>query len=97
MYFYANGGSVNTSGFEVNDEYSFITLDDTYYHAKYTSDGTIKNINSINGKKFVLSKKGTSLVKGREWYTRNNYDNKIYYFNESIKYKVSDVLKAMGI
>ncbi len=94
IYFYPKGGSVSTSGFELT-EYGYLYYGDHYY-AKYTDKDTIKNINSISGVKFSLTKNGSSLVKGREWYFKNYYDGKIYFINESKSYKASDILKVLA-
>ena len=66
FYFYPNGGTPTTPGFEVGS-YGYINNNYNFY-ASYTDKDTIKNINSIAGQKFTLSKANTSLVKGREWY-----------------------------
>ena len=92
FYFYPNGGTTSTDGFYISDN-GYIRYKDTSY-AKYT--GKITNINSINGKKFTVKKNGTSLVKGREWYFKNVYDNKIYYFSESKVYELDAIFSALG-
>ena len=94
FYFYPNGGSVSTSGFDVS-EYGYLYYGGDYY-AKYTDKDTIKSINSISGVKFSLSKNGTSLVKGREWYFKNNSDGKTYFIDESKTYKASDFFKVLA-
>ena len=69
IYFYPNGGSITKSGFALGSS-GYISYNGKYY-ASYTDKDTIKNINSIGGKKFTLNKSGTSLVKNREWYFKN--------------------------
>ena len=95
LYFYPNGGNVSTSGFAVGD-YGYINYNDSFY-ASYTEKSTIKNINSISGKAFVLTKNGTSLVKGREWYFTNYYDGKTYYISQSKSYNVNEIFKSLQI
>lgn len=95
LYFYVNGGKIKEENFEVNDYYKFIQYNGESY-AEYTGNTTIKNINSIKGKTFTLTKDNTSLVKGREWYLKNVYDDKIYYFSESNTYKTSDIFKQLS-
>ena len=99
IYFYSNGGVVKSSEFVENDEHHFITLGDgeKTYFASYESGETINKVNTINNKEIVLEKSGTSLVKGREWYLKTGYDNKIYFFNQSKKYNVNAVIEQLGI
>lgn len=94
IYFYPNGGSITTSGFALGSS-GYLSYNGKYY-ASYTDKDTIKNINSIGGKKFTLNKSGTSLVKNREWYFKNSYDGKTYFFSESKTYNVNDVLNKIG-
>ena len=95
IYFNLNNGEVTTSGFEYNKDYNFLQYGGESY-ATYKGTATIKNINSIKGKAFKATKSGTSLVKGREWYTTSSYDGKTYYFSEAKKYKASDFFKVIS-
>ena len=97
LYFYPNGGKVTTSGFEVVDDYGFISLEYQDYYANYKGNSTIKKVNSIKGKTFVVEKSNTTLVEGKEWYFKNPYDGKIYYFSQSRKYKVSKIMQEIDL
>ena len=97
LYFYANDGQSNTSKFYVTDGYGFISYNNIDFFAMYTEKDVIKNINSISSHKFTLKKSGTSQVKGREWYAKSVYDDKIYYFSESKTYTVEGIFKTIGI
>ena len=92
FYFYPNGGTTATDGFYVSDN-GFIRYNDTSY-SKYTVN--INNINSISGKKFIVKKSGTSLVSGREWYFKNVYDDKVYFFSESKTYDIDTIFDVIG-
>lgn len=94
IYFYSNGGTTSDNGFFANNEYSGLISYDNDFCAVYKETATIKNINSINGKKFNLKKDGNVLVKGKEWYLKNN--NKVYYFSQSKNYKTSDIMEKLG-
>ena len=94
--FYANGGTTSTSNFSIYEDYEFINYNGTSY-SSYTEKSTIKNINSISGKTFTVTKKNDSLVTGKEWYFKNEYDGKTYYFNQNSTYKMSDVIAQLGI
>ena len=93
IYFYPNGGSVEKDGFE-QSYYGYLTYKGTS-NAQYTGNSTIKHINSINGTTFKITKSGTSLVKGREWYFKSFYNDKIYFLSESQTYKIDEIFEAM--
>ena len=86
IFFITEGGSTSTSGFKIVDDY--VNRTDGTYCATYKSNGTIKTLNSINGASFSISKSGSSLVSGREWYTYNYSNNKLYYFDQNNSYNV---------
>ena len=96
IYFYPNGGTTTSSGFSVTEGYKYLNLNNTDYYAVYKGTATIKNINSINKQVFTLTKDGTNLVEGREWYLSNINDGKIYYFSNSKKYKVETIMNTLG-
>ena len=96
IYFNANGGNVNTSDFNI-DNYNRINYSNSDYFAKYKENGTIKNLNTINNKLFTITKTNTKLVKEREWYYRNSFDNKIYYFSNSNQYKVNNIIRKLNL
>ena len=83
IFFITEGGSTKSSGFKIVDDY--VQKSDGTFCATYQSNEIIKRINSINGSSFSISKSGTSLVSGREWYTYNYDNNKLYYFNQNNK------------
>ena len=95
IFFIAEGGSTKTSGFKIVDDY--VQKSDGTYCASYQSNGIIKKINSINGAVFNISLSGTNLVKGREWYTYNYDNNKLYYFNQNNSYNVSTILQKLNL
>ena len=95
VYFSAEGGNVNNTNFKIIDDY--VQKTDGTYCAKYDSSGTIKKINTINSYSFSLSKSGTGLVKGREWYTYNYDNNKLYFFNQNKTYSVDVILQTLGM
>ena len=95
VYFSAEGGNVNNTNFKIVDDY--VQKTDGTYCAKYDSSGTIKKINTINSYSFSLSKSGTGLVKGREWYTYNYDNNKLYFFNQNKTYSVDSILQILGM
>ena len=95
VYFSAEGGNVNNTNFKIVDDY--VQKTDGTYCAKYDSSGTIKKINTINSYSFSLSKSGTGLVKGREWYTYNYDNNKLYFFNQNKTYSVDYILQILGM
>ena len=71
----------------------YVQKSDGTYCAIYQSNGTIKKLNTINGSSFSIYKNGTDLVSGREWYSYNYDNNKLYYFNNNKSYNVSDILE----
>ena len=85
FYFYPNGGTVSTSGFE-KSEHGYITYKGKSY-AEYSGNTTIKHINSISGKTFTIKNGGTPLVQGREWYFKSIYTGKALYIKRSKKTK----------
>ncbi len=91
FYFNLNGGTVSGSGFETDSE-GFLRYNSNYY-TSYTSN--IKHINSMGGKTFKVSKKGTKLVSGREWYLKNYYDGKYYFFSESKEYSLDTIFATL--
>lgn len=93
FYFYPNGGTVSTKGFE-KSYYGYLTYNGTSY-AQYTGNTTIKHINSMKGVTFTIKNGGTPLVKGREWYFKSYYTDKIYFLSESKTYKIDDIFEAM--
>ena len=95
IFFITEGGSTSTSGFKIVDDY--VNRNDGTYCATYKSNGTIKTLNSINGYSFSIYKKGTNLVSGKEWYTYNYSNNKLYYFNQRKSYNVGEVLQKLSI
>ena len=95
VYFSAEGGNANNTNFKIVDDY--VQKTDGTYCAKYDSMGSIQKINTINSYTFSLSKSGTGLVKGREWYTYNYDNNKLYYFNQNKTYSVDSILQALGM
>ena len=95
VFFIAEGGSTNTSGFKIIDDY--VQKSDGTYCATYQFNGTIKKLNTINGSSFSIYKNGTDLVSGREWYSYNYDNNKLYYFNNNKSYNVSDILEKLGM
>ena len=95
VFFIAEGGNTNTNGFKIIDDY--LQKTDGTYCATYSSSEKIINLNSINGKKFTIFKNGTNLVKGREWYTYNYSNNKLYYFNQNNSYNVTDILQKLSL
>ena len=95
VFFIAEGGSTNTSGFKIIDDY--VQKSDGTYCATYQSNETIKKLNTINGSSFSIYKNGTDLVSGREWYSYNYDNNKLYYFNNNKSYNVSDILEKLGM
>ena len=95
VFFITEGGSTNTSGFKIIDDY--VNKTDGTYCATYKSNGTIKTLNSINGASFSIYKSGTNLVSGREWYTYNYSNNKLYYFNQSKSYNIDEVLQKLSM
>ena len=95
VFFIAEGGNTNTNGFKIIDDY--LQKTDGAYCATYSSSEKIINLNSINGKKFTIFKNGTNLVKGREWYTYNYSNNKLYYFNQNNSYNVTDILQKLSL
>ena len=92
FYFYPNGGVVNTENFEVSS-YGYLHYNDSYY-ARYDTDDSIPNINSISNVTFSVVKNGDSLVSGREWYTQVN-DQK-YFLSESKAYSVEALFEQIG-
>ena len=96
LYFYADGGDVSTPGFSVNEYGDFITYEDAF-STTYKDSNKITHINSISGKVFTITKSGTSLVKGKEWYFKNTLNNKTYLFSESKNYTVDSIFKSIGI
>ena len=95
IFFITEGGSTNTSGFKIIDDY--VNRTDGTYCATYSSNGTIKKLNTINGASFSISKSGTNLVSGREWYTYNYDNNKLYYFNQNNSYDVASILQKLSM
>ena len=95
VYFSAEGGNANNTNFKIVDDY--VQKNDGTYCAKYDSMGSIQKINTINSYTFSLSKSGTGLVKGREWYTYNYDNNKLYYFNQNKTYSVDLILQSLGM
>ena len=95
IFFITEGGSTKSSGFKIVDDY--VQKSDGTFCATYQSNEIIKRINSINGSSFSISKSGTSLVSGREWYTYNYDNNKLYYFNQNNSYNVSTILKKLSM
>ena len=95
VFFITEGGSTNTNGFKIVDDY--VNRTDGTYCATYKSNGTIKTLNSINGASFSIYKSGTNLVSGKEWYTYNYSNNKLYYFNQSKSYNVDEVLQKLSM
>lgn len=94
--FYANGGTTSTPNFSIYEDYGFISYNGIS-NSSYTNNSTIKNINSIKGNKFIITKKDDYLVAGKEWYMKNYYDGKTYFFSENSTYKMSDIIKQLGI
>ena len=95
VYFSAEGGNVNSTDFKIVDDY--VQKSDGTYCAKYDSAGSIQKINTINSYTFLLSKSGTGLVKGREWYAYNYDNNKLYFFDQSKTYSVDKMLQILGM
>ena len=95
IYFITEGGSTNTSGFKIIDDY--VNGTDGTYCATYNSNETIKTLNSINGASFSIYKNGTNQVSGREWYTYNYSNNKLYYFNQNNSYNIDEVLQKLSM
>ena len=95
VFFITEGGSTNTKGFKIVDDY--VQKSDGTYCATYSSSEKITKLNSINGKKFTIFKNGTNLVKGREWYTYNYSNNKLYYFNKNNSYNITDILQKLSM
>ena len=95
VFFITEGGSTNTNGFKIVDDY--VNRTDGTYCATYKSNGTIKTLNSINGASFSIYKSGTNLVSGKEWYTYNYSNNKLYYFNQSKSYNVDELLQKLSM
>ena len=95
IFFITEGGSTKTNGFKIIDDY--VNRTDGTYCATYSSNGTIKKLNSINGASFSISKSGTNLVSGREWYTYNYDNNKLYYFNQNNSYDVASILQKLSM
>ena len=95
IFFITEGGSTSTSGFKIVDDY--VNRTDGTYCATYKSNGTIKTLNSINGASFSIFKSGSSLVSGREWYTYNYDNNKLYYFNQNNSYNIDEVLQKLSM
>ncbi len=95
VFFITEGGSTNTNGFKIIDDY--VNRTDGTYCATYKSNGTINKLNSINGASFSIYKSGTNLVSGREWYTYNYSNNKLYYFNQNNSYNIDEVLQKLSM
>ena len=95
VYFSAEGGIANSTDFKIVDDY--VQKSDGTYCAKYDSAGSIQKINTINSYSFSLSKSGTGLVKGREWYVYNYDNNKLYFFDQSKTYSVDSILQILGM
>jgi len=95
VYFSAEGGNVNNTNFKVVDDY--IQKADGTYCAKYDSSGSIQKINTIDSSVFSLSKSGTGLVSGREWYAYNYDNNKLYFFSQNKTYSVDAILQILGM
>ena len=92
LYFNLNGGTVAGDQYYVTDD-GYLVYNSTYY-ALYMNK-KIKNINSINGVPFHVTKDGASLVPGKEWYFKNFYDNTIYYLSESKTYDIDQFFKIL--
>ena len=93
FYFYKNGATSSTSNVDISSK--IVALKTGEYYATYKDTSIIKNINSIKGKKFNLTKNGKKQISGKEWYCIDKNNKKIY-FSESKKYKVSDIIKTLG-
>ena len=95
VFFITEGGSTSTNGFKIVDDY--VNRTDGTYCATYKSNGTINKLNSINGASFSIYKSGTNLVSGREWYTYNYSNNKLYYFNQNNSYNIDEFLQKLSM
>ena len=95
LFFIFFFGSTETKGFKIVDGY--VNKTDGTYCATYSSDDIINTLSSINGTSFKIYKKGTNLVKGKEWYTYNYDNNELYYFNQNSSYKVNEILQKLNM
>lgn len=96
LSFYVNGGKVTTPGFFVNEIGDFLVYDPDCFYASYKDKDIIYPINRLKNVSFSLKKDGTQLVKDREWYYKDYYNNKVYFFSESKKYSIDSITSSMG-
>lgn len=96
FYFYVDGGTAVTPGFSVNEYGDFLVYDSDYFFVSYTDKDIIYPINSLKNVPFYLKKNGTNLVKGREWYYKDYYSNKVFFFSQSKKYSIDSIISSIG-
>ena len=94
IYFYTNGATSSSNNVSITDKYVVLKETNEYY-TTYKDTDIITSINSIRGKKFTISKTGNRLVSNKEWYCYDK-NNTRYYFSQSKKYRVSDIVKFAG-
>ena len=95
--FFAKGGKVASGNVELQDDAVFLK-DKAVADVKYSYSDKINYLNSLDKKnKFTLKKGNVAQTKKYEWYAQSWSDYKIVYFSNSTKYKVSDIVKKLGI
>ena len=95
--FYAKGGKVASGNVEIIDD-AILLKDEAVGDVIYKYSDTINFLNSLDKKnKFTLKKGKVAQTKKYEWYAQSWNDYKKVYFSNSTKYKVSDLVKKLGI
>ena len=95
IYFHVNGGNATSSNVFIEDGFVQSKKDYSYYEV-YNSNATIKNINTISGETFSITKNGKNLTKGFEWYALDSKGG-IHYFSQSKSYSVASILKELNL
>ena len=95
--FFAKGGKVASGNVEVHDDAVFLK-EVAVADVVYNYSDTINYLNSLDKKTtFTLKKGKVAQTKKYEWYAQSWSDYKKVYFSNSTKYKVSDIVKKLGI
>ena len=95
IYFHVNGGNATSSNVFIEDGFVQSKKDYSYYEV-YNSNATIKNINTLSGETFSITKNGKNLTKGSEWYALDSKGG-IHYFSQSKSYSVASIIKELGL
>lgn len=95
--FFAKEGKVASGNVEIIDDSIFLK-EGVVGDVTYKYNDTINYLNSLDkSNRFTLKKGKVEQIKNYEWYSQSWSNYKKVYFSNSTKYKVSDIVKKLGI